>query len=658
MLNKLFLLLLSLFSLTCSGRDTSDSFTEIINLAGSEWYAILDDDIEYAGMEVNTKTWTELEQPSNLRKLDPAYRGVIWLRKSFDIDISNTKKNLALSLGKIYDYDEVYLNGNLIGQNGKKVGSKDASQPAYNRIRVYPIPAKFLNQGYNVLAIKIRSEFKNYAGIISGEIGISSIYSVIDSIMYESLSDLIYLIAFIFIGIFFFINYLKMPEFKEYLTFSIFIIIFSFYELSKNEFRFWIYDSFLLFKYLELILLYNIPFFYIIFIQSFFKIEKIKYQNYYFITNFLITIIFLIFRNPDLWTTITSLWSYHLIFPLAYSGYKSFQKIKEKKVDALLYFIALIYFMFGTSKELLIEKGYLNSESSLDSALLVFILLVSIALRYRFLELKINIQRRFDQLNEIDNLREKLFEYLNQIIMPHVESSLQTIRAMKVDHTLYNTDNLTKINQSYSAIDNSLDDIIELSRLEVKRDSHLKDTVNFVDFIKTIIPDNEITYTIKVDPAFQINNTLDLINSLMIRIIDFSGFKDFTSKDLIVTSDLKDHLHFRFMFYNKESRITQNLYKQLSEGKFSKIEVVRWQIIKEILRLLDGKLEMGLINKKYLRIDFELKALPLHKESKLEKIISNDDSNDPPKFNFRNLSDWKKIKIKIPNIKLPQFKSK
>jgi hypothetical protein len=112
------------------------------------------------------------------------------------------------------------------------------------------------------------------------------------------------------------------------------------------------------------------------------------------------------------------------------------------------------------------------------------------------------------------------------------------------------------------------------------------------------------------------------------------------------------------MFYNKESRITQNLYKQLSEGKFSKIEVVRWQIIKEILRLLDGKLEMGLINKKYLRIDFELKALPLHKESKLEKFISNDDSNDPPRFNFRNLSDWKKIKIKIPNIKLPQFKSK
>jgi hypothetical protein len=658
MLKKLFFILLLSLLLHCSRKDTSDSFTEIINLSGNDWYAILDDDIEYAGIEVSTKTWTEVEQPSNLRNLDPEYRGVIWIRKSFDIDTSNIKKNLALSLGKIYDYDEVYLNGNLLGQNGKKVGSKDSSQPAYNRQRIYPIPEKFLSQGTNVLAVKIRSDFRNYAGILSGEIGISTLYSVVDSIIYESLSDLIYLIAFVFIGIFFFINYLKMPEFKEYLTFSIFIIIFSFYEFFKNEFRFWIYDSFLIFKYLELIFLYNIPFFYIIFFQSFFKIEKLKYQNYYFLTNFLVAIIFLVFKNPDLWTTLTSLWSYHLIFPLAYSGYKAFEKVKKKQIDAILYFIALLYFVYGTSKEILIEKGFLHTESSLDNALLVFILLVSIALRYRFLELKINIQRRFDQLNEIDNLREKLFQYLNQILMPHIESSLQTVRAMKVDHSLFNSENLGKINQSYAAIDNSLDDIIELSRLEVKRDSPLKDTVYFVDFIKTIIPENEITYTIKVDPAFQINNTLDLINSLMIRIIDFSGFKNFTSKDLIVTSDLKDHLHFRFMFYNKEPRITQNLYKQLSEGKFSKIEVVRWAIIKEILRLLDGKLEMGLINKKYLRIDFELIALPLHKESKVEKIVSKDEDSDPPKFNFKNPSDWKKIKIKLPTLKRPLFKSK
>jgi len=645
-----FLLLIS-----CSSREKFDSVTEIINLAGSDWLAILDDNPEYAGIDIPTKSWTEVEQPYNLRKLDPSYRGVVWIRKSFDIDISNIKKNMAISLGKIYDNDEVFLNGQLIGKNGRKPGDTKVSQLAYNRHRIYPIPTKYINQGTNVIAIRINSDFKNYAGIISGEIGISSIYSASDFLIYESLTDLIYMVAFLFIGIFFFINYLKMKELKEYLFFSIFIIVFATYAFCKNEFRFWLVDSFLLFKYTEYFFLYNIPLVYIIFFQSFFKIEKLKYQNYYFLTNLCIPIIFLIFKNPDLWSSMTSIWSFHLVLPLSYSGYMTYLKIKEKKLDAFLYLIALLYFIFGVVKELMIEKGFVNSESSIDNALLFFILLVSIALRYRFIELKIIIQKRFIQLKEIDKLREKLFEYLNQLLMPPIESSLQSIRAMKVDRDLFSYDNVNKINQTFSEIDNSLDDILELSRLEVKRDSPFKDTVNFVDFIKTIIPEGEITYTIKVDPAFQINNTLDLINSLMIRIIDFSGFKNFTSKDLIVTSDLKDHLHFRFMFYNKESRITQSLYKQLYDGKFSKIEVVRWAIIKEILRLLEGKLEMGLINKKYLRIDFELKALPLHKESKVEKIVpdKDNDENKPP---WKKFLDLKNIKLKISQIKLPQIK--
>ena len=653
------LLLIILCLLSCSAHEKQDSVTEIINLSGNDWYATFEDNPEFSNPEFQTVSWTEVTQPSNLRKLDGAYKGVIWIRKTFDLDPTNIKRNIAFSSGKMYDYDEVYLNGVLIGQNGRRPGDPQGTQYAFNRHRLYPIPLNLILQGNNTIAIKIKSDFKNYAGIISGEIGIASIHSANDYFTYESQSELLYLIAFVFIGIFFFINYIKMKDFREYLAFSIFIIMFSLYEFCKNEIRFWVIDSFLTFKYIELIILYNIPFFYINFFQIFFKTPKLKYQNYYFITNFLIALIFLFFKNPDLWTTITSLWSFHLVLPLGYSGYITFLKIKEKKIDSILYFIALLYFTFGVIKELLIEKGIINTASSIDNALLFFILIVSIALRYRFIELKINIQKRFDQLNEIDNLRENLFDYLNQLLMPTIESSLQSIRIMKVDSTLFARENIDKINLQLGGIDNSLDDILELSRLEVKRDSPLKDTVNFIDFIKTIIPEGEITYTIKVDPAFQINNTLDLINSLMIRIIDFSGFKNFTSKDLIITSDLKDHLHFRFMFYNKEPRITQNLYKQLSDKNFTSIEVVRWAIIKEILRLLEGKLEMGLINKKYLRIDFELQALPLHKESKLEKMSdSNNDKDGSGKPSWKNFSDWKNIKIKIPAIKLPQLKNK
>ena len=130
-------------------------------------------------------------------------------------------------------------------------------------------------------------------------------------------------------------------------------------------------------------------------------------------------------------------------------------------------------------------------------------------------------------------------------------------------------------------------------------------------------------------------------------MIDFTGFKDVTSIDLIVTSDLKNQLHFRFMLYSLDQKKTQKLYKQLNDFTVGgNIHSVRWAIIKEILRLLDGHLEMKLINKKYVRIDFELQALPLEQEKK-----------DKPKIEFKQLKLPKfKFNFKLPPFKMPTFK--
>lgn len=659
-LAKLFqIILFSLLLISCVHDEKRDSVAEIQNLSGPDWFVTLTDKKEYALENYNHSKWIPIEVPFNLRLAQPNHRGSFWLRRNFEFDKSNIKKNLSITLGKIYNSDEVFINGVLIGSNGKRPDEIESNSLAYNRLRVYPLPLNILHQGTNVIAIRITSDFSNYAGIVSGELGISSMYSAVDYLIYDSMSDMVYVTVFLFIGIFFLINYFKMPEMKEYLMFSLFIIIFSGYEFCKNEFRFLLSDNFLIYKYFELFFLFNIPFFYILFFQSFFKINPLKYQNYYFLTNLLIVIIFAIFRNPSLWSTVTSIWSFHLILPLGYTSFYSLKKLKDKNLDSIIFSIAVFYFMVGVIKEVLIEKGFLNGESAIDGALLFFILLITLTLRIRFIQLKLSIKKRFEQLQELDKLRERLFHYMHQILIEPIESSLRLIRAMKTDLHIASKDQFEKIENIYEEIDNSLDDILELSRLEVKENSPLKDTVNFVDFIKTIIPENQITYTIKVDPAFQIHNTLDLVNSLMIRIIDFDGFQNFTSKDLIITSDLKDHLHFRFMFFHKDPRVTQNLYKQLLDPKIKNIEIVRWVIITQILRLLDGKLEMGLINKKYLRIDFELLALPLEKTSNIEPILDDqnlivDDTNLPnhrKQFNWKSWEDWKQIEIKLPDFK-------
>lgn len=640
----LFLILLTSF---CSFHE--DATTEILDLSGDGWTLILEDNPEYSQIDANVTGWEQISLPRNIRHIEPSLVPVFWLRKNFEFSLNSVTKNLSLSLGRIYESDEVYINGKLIGVNGKSPNDPNPNEHAYNRIRLYPIPQEVLVSGTNVISIRIQSQFRNYAGILSGSLGIGYLQDSLREVYYNNLIDLVYVIVFVFIAVFFLIQYIKLPEMKEYFAFSVFVFVFSFYEFTKNEFRFVFGDWFLTYKFLEYLALFNIPFVYVYFVQSFFKAEKLQYQAHYFLLNALFPIIFILFRQPSLWSLIVSFWSYTLILPILYSGHVTFKKFRDIQKESLtfiipylLFALGLIVLIFGVIKEVLIEKGFLNSDSKIDASLLFFIFCITLALRFRFIILKLNILKRYEQLQEVDRLREKLFQYMNLILTPFIESSLQLTRSMKADFNSYTKDNLKKIESNLKEIDSSLDDILELSRLEVKEDSPLKDTVNFVDFIKTLIPEGKISYTIKVNPAFQIHNTLDLVNSLMIRIIDFSGFESFTTKDLIVTSDLKNHLHFRFMFYQKDTKKTLQIYKDLNNNTITNIHQIRWAIIKELLRLLEGKLEMELVNKKYLRVDFELEALPLEKEE-IQTIP---------------LEKQKVFKLKLPEIKLESLKQK
>ena len=639
-LNIKFVLLILLFFLGNCYAPSEDLITEVLDLSESEWHVDFEDNAEYASPEFSHQSWQAVEVPGNLRLLDSSHRGVFWMRKSFELDAENFTSALALTLGKIYDRDEVYLNGKIIGINGKSPDDIQQNEVAYGRLRIYTIPAGLIRKGTNVVAIKINSNFRAYAGIVSGPVGISTLESASSYLIQHAVDDVIFAAVYLFIGVFFIISFTKMKEMKEYLAFSIFIISFSILHFVRNEFRFEFANNFLVFKYIESALILNMPFFYIQFFQSFFKLSKIKYQNYYFLLNLGLSIVFLAIPNYVFWNNFINIWVINIILILGYSLYVSIQKAKEKDRDAIIYSIALVYSIYSVLKEIFLERGYIQGQSSIEASVLFYILLVTIALRLRFIVLKIKIQNRFEQLKEIDQLREKIFLYMDRILSPSIDESILMTRALKNNNNPEAVaETIPKIQVIYSEMQNSLDDILELSRLEVMSEPLSKETVDFVDFIRTILAMADVTYTIKVDDKFQIHNSLDLINSLIIRLIDFTGFKDISSIDLIVTSDLKNHLHFRFMLYSVDHKKTQKLYKQLNDFTVGgNINSVRWAIINEILRLLDGHLEMRLINKKYVRIDFELQALPLEEE-KVSK----------PKF------DFKIPKLKF-NIKLPTFK--
>jgi sialate O-acetylesterase len=79
--------------------------------------------------------------------------GVVWLRKTFQVNAADVGREAVLDLSMIDDADETYLNGNMIG-----------STNGYSAKRKYVIPAGKLKEGTNTLAVKVQ-DFSGGGGI-------------------------------------------------------------------------------------------------------------------------------------------------------------------------------------------------------------------------------------------------------------------------------------------------------------------------------------------------------------------------------------------------------------------------------------------------------------------------------------------------------------
>lgn len=97
--------------------------------------------------DLNDEDWREIEtskswEESQFEELK-GFDGVIWFRKNFVINDISTQ-DAILTLGKIDDRDEVYINGHAIGATND-----------WNTMREYKFPSNILKPGTNSIAIRI-----------------------------------------------------------------------------------------------------------------------------------------------------------------------------------------------------------------------------------------------------------------------------------------------------------------------------------------------------------------------------------------------------------------------------------------------------------------------------------------------------------------------
>jgi hypothetical protein len=139
---------------------------ELIDLRG-KWLFTIGDNIEYADPFFNDTKWEKMPVPGRWENYGfPGYDGFAWYRTTFHLPGKFETTNLILQLGMIDDVDQVFLNGHFIGGKGELPPDYVT---AYNVLRIYNLPKKFLNYNKkNILAIRVYDD-GGEGGIVSGK---------------------------------------------------------------------------------------------------------------------------------------------------------------------------------------------------------------------------------------------------------------------------------------------------------------------------------------------------------------------------------------------------------------------------------------------------------------------------------------------------------
>ncbi|MEQ9425377.1 MAG: beta galactosidase jelly roll domain-containing protein [Cyclobacteriaceae bacterium] len=143
------------------------------------WKFSYGDSIDWKQPKFNDTKWENKIVPSfwksegwNIKKFyenrnqKPEYG---WYRKNFILPDNLNTDNLVAVLGKIDDFDRVFINGKMIGStnDGKPFGISQS----YQETRIYRIPRNYLRDGTNLIAVRV-ADMGGEAGIYEGPIGI------------------------------------------------------------------------------------------------------------------------------------------------------------------------------------------------------------------------------------------------------------------------------------------------------------------------------------------------------------------------------------------------------------------------------------------------------------------------------------------------------
>jgi Beta-galactosidase jelly roll domain len=130
-----------------------DDWRRIVRLNG-DWKFSVGDSADWAAPDFVDRDWATIHAPAEWQSEGyQGYNGFAWYRKTFRFPSGHEKEPVFLSLGRIDDAGQVYLNGKLLGASG---GMPPHYVSAYDKAAVFEVPSGALLVGQdNVLAVRV-----------------------------------------------------------------------------------------------------------------------------------------------------------------------------------------------------------------------------------------------------------------------------------------------------------------------------------------------------------------------------------------------------------------------------------------------------------------------------------------------------------------------
>ena len=264
------------------------------------------DSSSYKDPEYNDKAWGLISVPSKWNETSfPGWNGICWYRIHIKFPAEMPPNSIGISLGRIFDVDETYFNGGLIGENGSF--APGALNHAYDKNRIYEIPSSLIRPGKdNVISVRVKNYFPLKSGMVAGDYIIDKYDDLLKNYYVGEFIKASFVIFYFTVSCYFLLFYFRRKKAAENLIFGLFCMLFGLYFFLRTGIKYLITGDFMLLQKAEYGILFTLfPLFTQFIIMHFRK--KNHFLQYVFYSISLAGLIFILSTNePVLWDFINT----------------------------------------------------------------------------------------------------------------------------------------------------------------------------------------------------------------------------------------------------------------------------------------------------------------------------------------------------------------